>query len=1152
MNQLVESFLHKFHSLEGVTLAQRRKNFFTLLHESAFLEDNAAVLDSISTNLKPITYLESLLKLEFLIYFRRTQQLFQLLQEGNAIFVSKIVKQIWFFKEYFNEMGSDELVNDILPNMSFSVRMKVLRKLSKCLFCEQFDNIFDAVATRYGIFIALKFITGCSPSKIRQLLDEYSINLSSTELRILHGKDCDLIDFYFTHSKYSLAERAYKKFVKFIFTEDRNLHNYLIEKYNIGHKFGQRATKKFVAARRDDVIKHPTEFKYLNLKAVIRKLGKDSVEFLRNALPENFEKYQDANWLLQYFPKRYHYSLYFKIIPDHYNVSYAHCPGFISETLLDLVANNEERAVLAKIEIDRGNDKFIKYLTTKDSIPLIKEKIRLTSDISERCKLVEHLVETCYINKDIDALRSVIKYYCLRRRKDKSNVHLLFIDKIENLFGFKHFNENMWNYLITLVTTDILKCRNLTLRSTQTLFLASRNAGISAHQKLSYLEFLYKQNQSIHELMVDYFTAHSEFPRWTRYDKTFEKYFLLNTIHNVAHFTSDGYNLDFNCRLIDEINEWNKRHKNFRICFYDFPVLVETFDYVIENLESKYYHTYSCVQRAFRNEIFTTKENAFREKYLTRYWEDFVYLGNSTDLRWFLIHEPLTVLDHLDQFFQLLVRRNSRSEFRLWHLVKKFSHLQLDEQWIEKCLAKLNDDKQNVNYVESLSVLMKPENYAAFANLYKPLKKKCNLMNKSQLELHNLRCSLGQFYKNTKSWKVVSCLLGYCVDDYCNYSLRSLSSLLYHTPENMLPQYLNYLSKETDSLRKHTLFLTSTLCSTMEVEKMFNSVNKQEIEKHLLSTVMKYFVKNPTESSFELLKVNMLFISRSDDKSLKSIIENLDKVPKKYLARYIHHSWKYFDETVGTWQKLSRLKRCLLSTISMDVMVQLPLEFGIKIIKEHFMTNKPLDNINHFIVNFVKVQEKRTLIFETVFGITDQCQDQFEVFNFFQFWYREIMKSKEGHLKYVEPFVNHFESKVNMTDNFPDFVKIYFLRRKIEWSDNQSVDNLLTNILIFFESAVSNYGSHVIYPFAEEMHLNVSYFFDTREKMCDFYSDMIKRRLDLNVALLLLHILTKFYSDRSALSSFGKILDEIKNINDSGTRINLLWKFKDYLAQVEL
>lgn len=139
--------VRRFHSLEGDTISDRKKNFNKLLRDPSFSGNKQQIHDALD-KLEPKTYLENLFKVDALIYFRHTNRLVEILKQGNEVFISKILKQQWFFKDVFQNIDADTLVNDFLPCLSFTMRMKVLKRLSMVLDEQKMDAIYDCLHQR--------------------------------------------------------------------------------------------------------------------------------------------------------------------------------------------------------------------------------------------------------------------------------------------------------------------------------------------------------------------------------------------------------------------------------------------------------------------------------------------------------------------------------------------------------------------------------------------------------------------------------------------------------------------------------------------------------------------------------------------------------------------------------------------------------------------------------------------------------------------------------------------------------------------------------------------------------------------------------------------------------------------------------------------
>lgn len=140
-------FANRFHSLDGDAIRDRKRNFNKLLRDPSF-SSNKQLIHNALDNLEPKTYLESLFKVDALIYFKHTAQLFHIIKGGNEVFISKILKQHWFFEEVFQNMDAYSLVNEFLPCLSLAMRLKVMKKLSMLLKQEKVDEIFSCLHKR--------------------------------------------------------------------------------------------------------------------------------------------------------------------------------------------------------------------------------------------------------------------------------------------------------------------------------------------------------------------------------------------------------------------------------------------------------------------------------------------------------------------------------------------------------------------------------------------------------------------------------------------------------------------------------------------------------------------------------------------------------------------------------------------------------------------------------------------------------------------------------------------------------------------------------------------------------------------------------------------------------------------------------------------
>lgn len=134
------NFIDEFHNIQGDRVGLRKQNLYKILKSSRLTSEEQQLL---AHNLKPKNYLEVVFHADVLIYFKITSTLLEFLKNGHEVYVSKIIKQHWFFEEVFKTVSPNRLVDEVLPSLSYCVKVKLLKKLLPILSPEQVDKVFD-------------------------------------------------------------------------------------------------------------------------------------------------------------------------------------------------------------------------------------------------------------------------------------------------------------------------------------------------------------------------------------------------------------------------------------------------------------------------------------------------------------------------------------------------------------------------------------------------------------------------------------------------------------------------------------------------------------------------------------------------------------------------------------------------------------------------------------------------------------------------------------------------------------------------------------------------------------------------------------------------------------------------------------------------
>lgn len=141
-------FVNQFYSLEGDSIPDIKKKFFKFLRQPDFAAHKNEIHKALD-KLEPNNYLQGLLKIDALIHFRKADVLLDHLQKGtNEIYTSKIIKQKWLLKEVFGSLGAHKFVNDFLPQTSFSMRMKLIKRMAAIWNEETVDQLYNELLKR--------------------------------------------------------------------------------------------------------------------------------------------------------------------------------------------------------------------------------------------------------------------------------------------------------------------------------------------------------------------------------------------------------------------------------------------------------------------------------------------------------------------------------------------------------------------------------------------------------------------------------------------------------------------------------------------------------------------------------------------------------------------------------------------------------------------------------------------------------------------------------------------------------------------------------------------------------------------------------------------------------------------------------------------
>ncbi|KAK9870136.1 hypothetical protein WA026_006228 [Henosepilachna vigintioctopunctata] len=883
---MTEDFIARFHNLDGILLKERKKSLFLLLNEYKTLHNEEKILQEINENLEPKTYLEEVFKLEFLLYFRRSKELLELLKKGNDIAASKIIRQPWFIESLLTDYTIQQFLQDIFPQLSVIVRSKILKQIlkEKCDCDEWIDVLFDNLFEKYGIKPALILLPGCSPTKINLVLKQ-GIKLSKAQLKSLHENKPFLIPSYYEeyHRKGGDLEDL-REFSKYLSNKNPILYIDLILKYKFNSsRLGRRTTKRYVYENRETILEEPQKYAdlcILHEDALVKQLGEDFPKFLEAIMPKNLSnlKTSQAMILLNHYPKKKRYNLYQNLFWNVYKKSLILNEKFMTKKLLEVIQSDEDRERwVSKFD---NKVEFIKYKPSSKAVSELKELLLICDDKDFREKLFGDIVFSCSLNNNYDELLETIKILCNRFRNTNSSVFYSFLEELNRRIDFDKFTDEFWKYIHEVI-----------------LIQNKRNISIHAGTVFQYSKYLYKTKQSYEEMIPIYLKSKKVILKTLEFkidkvrDEAFQREFLKLVL---KHYSTKIRNTRTATEIVLAIKNWNKHHPHDLILVSEKQEIIDT----IKKSVNVDWLQYKSDEQLCMNYL-VCRENKY-EEFTDIYLSHIEFLENVTMTNWYLKYRPKVFQEKIDKVAKWF---DLRTRYRLMKILKKYEHTGLIEIIIKYYLEKLNDSEAEEKYriAQLLASIMPKNSYLELLEKYVPDNDKLDLRTASAEEtnLHTIQISLCQSVRfSTYKVDTLPILLKYCKGDHLQSSLCSLCSCFSRVPEKLLEETLNMLQHKAVSVRKHSIFLATQVFPTKTIQDLLQRIyvtdTNVSIRKHLFQSTYKYFLKTPLDELWNILQTHIKNITIHDNESLL-LLTNIQDIPDNYKAIFFTKVVEIFD-----------------------------------------------------------------------------------------------------------------------------------------------------------------------------------------------------------------------------------------------------------------
>ncbi|KAI4462942.1 leucine-zipper-like transcriptional regulator 1 [Holotrichia oblita] len=902
------NFVSEFQSIKGCTLGEKQRNFndFFKVSKAAINQDD---WDIFIRSITPLTAAEELFKINLMIELERKELLLEQLKAGNRVLIIKLLRAWKIFRQLFSNVSSTDLVNNILPHLSYSLRLKVLNGISKNIINEeQLDKYFLEVKKKYGMGSAVIILPGCSVELIKSNIKKYHLKLPQSNLKRIIKKDKYFIDFYFDIMKQKYENMnfsdEYLNVLKYVARVDPNFYWKLEEKYDLNIRFGKYMTPKMMKSHKKLSDKGLQIFNRFNNLKIYKTIEKENnlCSFLVDLYPETHDKFIESilHSTVFHFIKKAPYLQQYKLISSSfsqkYNKDLLDYPDYFTEDLLKITPLPEREKILDhKV---KENENLYYLYGTAFSLPKFKQHMQHGSRSKIRQEYVESMIKTCFVNRDKSTLSETLNYLINRYKNDINLLRSVYELCLDSAY-VKDLNAEHWDYL-----AKIQKIFDITNKDSWRNYTFYQN----------YLKFLFDNNKSVDEIVKSIVQKNAD-----------------GRMYDFDFVTTKKYQKMY-CDKISSYIDAYKEHDEYKKLKVQFLNVVirqlkkqELLEYkrFFNQLEGKEWNCRHILEKGIE-----TNDDEIHDLF----WQINDIKRNGI-LMWYARNRPDRLKQNAHKICDVI------EEYRpatFLQALKQFIDEDLKEKLIMHALTVINKDDFNKMKVPIvlLSVFSSKEFFELISTALPPSDGKVDLETDTG-KINMQRAFIDGLRYTREPLKAFPWLLKFCVGDYLKFALSSLYSLAYNTAEISLQQHLEGLSNTALSVKKHRLLLARHLFLYDDFYSLLKSWSDTEknlsMRNIILTKTLEYLVENPSENLWILAKQNLKSFNPAD-RGIYDFLLKFKNIPLDHIPEYIEAVYKVV--VASSDSKVNQKKYELIEAIPLGLINKLNLEFLKFLIKE--------------------------------------------------------------------------------------------------------------------------------------------------------------------------------------------------------------------------
>ncbi|XP_017785835.1 PREDICTED: uncharacterized protein LOC108568989 [Nicrophorus vespilloides] len=852
-----------FHKLGGSTLGEHQWNFRKFMDRISGLPNRVEITMSI----RPRNHQEAIFKVKLLQRFRQQWVLLNILLEGNKV-LNRIILNNREFIHYAGEIEVYTFVNVVCPKLSHVSKLILFNKLGSTLL--NGDTHFNLIFEKYGIRLAFKLLPSCSEELVMEISENYSFRFNSRQLIVLHRKYPNFLMNYFQSGYANLVVR--KKLTDYLVKNDMETLRDLVE-FGLP-TLGRKGMLKFLDINKEYVLENPGKFQR-HYDRIVRSLNHDEFDiYFKNLFPKRIDDnpdFFDAIRNLSLLPPRIRYRKFNGVYAELYGLDFCE----FDKNLVELFTWRDR----SKFEL---GDNLELYLI-KDALRLIEATMKVTHDTESRCNLVRMMIETCRINKKLDRLLDVLNYFCDVHKNDSVEVRRTIISQLLCNFNLKKFCDESWYCIEEMFHTFKKRNEMCFDKGDFTKALIMKKISLNEDYRNDLLEFM------------DDIVRYNYLNILDRNQPKQHRIFLLKFAMNIEYF-GDLTSRDSSVYFIDLLCEFNKNNPKYKISYYRFPSMVRD---VFEEFYKEEYDCKSKIDTILRFIPTEPIEIDLRDELLQKFMESDKSEISLQLAMWMLKYRQCMLKKYIKKFIW-----KGASFSRLYYEISKMRYTKLPKLYRSTCTENL----RSMRKTNGLWYLSYEADYLKLVERFIP-----EGFNENVMEFQK---NLLKTFKNRyMEWPHLSIILNYLNGDYSKYAVGSMYRSFYNLPEYELVHHLKVISEISDSLKKHSIYLSSELLDYRYIKLiLMETASTDNIKCAMFVSTFYSFCNNPKTNLLILLKQQM------DIMQEHRIIFKFKIIPKHVLIDYLTEFRDYLR--CGSEDDLTAF-----NILKPDLISQLPADF---------------------------------------------------------------------------------------------------------------------------------------------------------------------------------------------------------------------------------